>query len=239
MKDNLYAIVITTLLFALLIFVFYRVSNLEYKYETLKESNIRLSLNTSLSSEQIKERQFKEELYIRQQEKDTTLILLVFTITIGVFSFLTFTSVKRTFDFRSDMMENKYQKYISEYEIKHSLVLELKSRLDLDNAFKSKSTAYEFLRNNLFLDYTESMLTSIKYNVEYYLWFKSVHGKTSDVVLNDIIRDLKRVYANIKNKDFEEFGEFLIYSSIKEIRKADNLEVEKYVSLIYAEIKKT
>jgi hypothetical protein len=74
--------------------MYYRVSNLEYKYETLKEANIRLKSNLPLTNAQVKERQFKEEMYIRQQESDTNLILIVFTTALGLTAFLTFTSVK-------------------------------------------------------------------------------------------------------------------------------------------------
>ena len=100
MKNNFYPVSLTIVFSLLMLFMYYKVSNLEYKYETLKEANVRLKSNSPLTDTQVKERQFKEDSYIRQQQGDTNLIIIVFTLALGLTAFLTITPTKRELTFR-------------------------------------------------------------------------------------------------------------------------------------------
>lgn len=100
--------------------MYYRVSNLEYKYETLKEANVRLKSNLPLTDNQIKERQFKEEMYIRQQESDTNLILIVFTVALGLTAFFTIAPTKRELNLRITSLEKQYADYKANIDSKHN-----------------------------------------------------------------------------------------------------------------------
>jgi hypothetical protein len=111
--------------------MYYHVSNLEYKYETLKEANVRLKSNSPLTDNQVKERQFKEDSYIRQQSNDTTLILLVFTIALGLTAFLTVVPTRREFDARITSLEKEYTNYSTNINNKHN---DFEFRLDYSQA---------------------------------------------------------------------------------------------------------
>ena len=120
MKSNFYSVSLTIVFSLLMIFMYYRVSNLEYNYETLKEANVRLISNLPLTDVQVKERQFKEEMYIRQQEKDTTLILIVFTLALGLTAYLTIAPTKRELTTRIASLEKEYTDYSTEINNKHN-----------------------------------------------------------------------------------------------------------------------
>ena len=120
MKNNFYPVSLTIVFSLLMLFMYYKVSNLEYKYETLKEANVRLKSNSPLTDTQVKERQFKEDSYIRQQQGDTNLILIVFTLALGLTAFLTITPTKRELTFRIASLEQKYADYTSNIDSKHN-----------------------------------------------------------------------------------------------------------------------
>ena len=131
MKNNFYPVSLTIVFSLLLLFMYYRVSNLECKYETLKETNVRLKSNLPLTDTQIKERQFKEEMYIRQQESDTNLILIVFTLALGLTAYLTIAPTKRELNSRITSLEKEYADYKSDIDSKHN---DFEFRLDYSQA---------------------------------------------------------------------------------------------------------
>ena len=143
MKKNFYPVCLTIVFSLLILFMYYRVSNLEYKYETLKEANIRLTTNNPLTESQIKERQFKEDMYISQQENDTNLILVVFTVVLGMTAFLTFTSVERTFERHVSSIDKKNTDYTNNIDRENSLLGKKLIKLEKD---LSLQTAKDYSR---------------------------------------------------------------------------------------------
>lgn len=135
MKSNIILILLVLLTILGGVFIYHKVAVIETRFETLKESNIRLQLNKPLTSGQIKERQFKEEMYIRQQERDTNLILSFFSFFSILVGFFTFRSVREEFvnkwneisqaneSTKADI-ENKYIEISHNYkklEVEHNL----------------------------------------------------------------------------------------------------------------------
>lgn len=137
MKTNFYKTPLFILLIIGMLFIYYRVSNLEYKYETLKEANVRLKSNYPLNETQIKERQFKEEMYIKQQEKDTTLILSIFSLGSLIVGFFTFRSVKEEFVNQINKIKKEHYDYKTEIEKKHSEMIQNNKILRKDLNFES------------------------------------------------------------------------------------------------------
>ncbi len=126
--------------------MYYKVSNLEYRYETLKEANVRLKTNYPLNEAQIKERQFKEEMYIRQQERDTTLILFVFSFGSAIAGFFTFRSVKEQFVNQINEIKKEYNDYKTDIENKHIEISHKYKKLEKDLNFESLATLMNEVR---------------------------------------------------------------------------------------------
>lgn len=146
MKTNFYKTILFILLSIGMLFMYYRVSNLEHKYETLKEANVRLKTNNPLNDAQIKERQFKEETYIRQQERDTTLILFVFSLGSVVIGLFTFRTVKEEFVNQINEVKKEYNDYKTEIEKKHIEISHKYKKLEKDLNFESVATLMNEVR---------------------------------------------------------------------------------------------
>ena len=237
MKNNFYSVSLTVVFSLLLLFMYYRVSNLEHKYETLKEANVRLKSNLPLTDAQIKERQFKEEMYIRQQESDTNLILIVFTTALGLTAFLTFTSVKRDFERRSSIIEDKYTENTRNIDSKHSLILELKARMDLDSSQSNFSQSSYFFHEEDYEYYITSFLDGVKFKVYHSLWMSDKFLDTKDILLKEVVSQLKRFLKILDTIEIPEtLSNFQLTELKKEIRKINNDEVDNLLSIIYSKL---
>lgn len=111
MKHNFYFYGFVILLAALNFLLMYQLSNLEYKLDTLRESNIRLSQNKELTPNQIEIRRFKEESYLNQQERDTTLLLTMFALFATLTAFFTFKGVTSEFEAFKSSVKDKQADY--------------------------------------------------------------------------------------------------------------------------------
>lgn len=181
MKTNFYKTILFILLSIGMLFMYYRVSNLEHKYETLKEANVRLKTNNPLNEAQIKERQFKEEMYIRQQESDTTLILFVFSLGSVVIGIFTFRTVKEEFVSQINQVKKEYNDYKNDIEKKHIEISHNFSRIIRSLNFESAlSIMREAKSINDKSTSTGLMLTSIE---------KLIHVLESNIEENQTLRN--------------------------------------------------
>lgn len=159
MKNNIIFLIFIIVTFVGGLAVYQKLATLESKFETLKESNIRLQENKPLTAVQLKERQFKEEMYIDQQERDTTLILSVFGIFSLLIGFLTFRSVREEFVNKINQLNEKnaaYQDRIdNKYtEIAHSYSkLENEFNLDMAETYIKRASSFLNVNNSMYVFY--------------------------------------------------------------------------------------
>lgn len=235
---NFYGIILTTVLAIVNIFLFYRIINFDAKFDSLKEAVIKIEQNKKPSDKNILISQFKEESYIRQQERDTTLVLLVFTFFASAVAFITYKGfVNKIIDYTTTA-ENKYADHKAEYEKQHNIILELKSRLDFDSAIKYERSAYDFYDKKMYGLYLENMLYSLKYYTDNFLHIIGTEGDSTGLFTHEQISTLEEVYTKIKNKSVQGVSMYSTYKNIKEIRQFNNREVDIYLDLISAKITK-
>lgn len=167
MKTNIILVLLVVFCISGVFLMYNKLSALEYRYETLKESNIRLQLKEPLTSNQIKEREFKEEMYIRQQEKDTTLILSIFGAFSILVGFFTFRSVREEFVNKVNQIDQSniaakaeiQNKYI---EITHSYrKLENEYNLYMTEEFIRKASTFLNVNSCMYVFYKLKSIKSI------------------------------------------------------------------------------
>lgn len=233
MKNKFYPIIILSLLFILSIFLFYRVSNLEYKYETLKESNIRLTSNLPLTAEQIKERQFKEEMYIKQQERDTYLILSVFTIALGFTAFFTIKPAISKVEEKITEIENEYKEHLSLMKEKQKS-LEFYLKFNEGNFYIAQHDNYiEKQNKELILYYCFCALSSFS---ECYLNDTTLNDEVSKENLKERIKNGLNNLLQINKYSISVELSGKIERSLNKIRELDDVVINKLLSKIESAI---
>lgn len=133
---KIYNWITTILCFILLIttiYLFKKVDVVHDQLNTLATYNEKLQKKLPISAENLIEAQFKEEAYIRQQERDTNLILFLFGfISVGV-GFFTFKNVKNEFESKTKNMFDEFEKKIisitDEYNVTKKELIDTKYEL--------------------------------------------------------------------------------------------------------------
>lgn len=114
-----------TLLFSVCVFLY------------VQNTSLTASLDTFRNDKEIVNKEFqkvKEDYYIQQQSDNTSLILFTVTALFTIFSFFTFTSVKRMFDLKVAEIKDKYDEQVSKYEESIIHINNLKSGFSFHHA---------------------------------------------------------------------------------------------------------
>jgi hypothetical protein len=228
MKSILYGIVIVLIASNLLLM--YYLSNLEYKLDTLNEANVRLSQYKELTANEIKFRSFKEEQYISQQERDTTLILFVFAIFTGAVAFITFRSVTKQVIEHTASLDKKYADQQAKNNEHHKRLLKLEVDLSFQIAIIREEEAKKLLSEGNIDGYINTLLCSTE-NLAYVLNTQVGENEQflsatySDIVkqLNDVLQIFETGKTAINNQgvvDFERFKK-RIFEIDKCLKKED------------------
>ena len=106
-------------------------------YFYLQNTSLSASLSTYRSNKETINKDFqkaKEDYFIQQQSDNTSLILFTVTALFTIFSFFTFTSVKRMFDLKVTEIKDDYDKQVTKYEESIIHINNLKSGLNFQFA---------------------------------------------------------------------------------------------------------
>lgn len=141
-------------------FLLIRVINFDSKFDTLKEAVQKLAKNENPTNNQILISQFKEESYIRQQERDTTLILTVFALFAGFTAFFTFRSFTSKIEEHTALLNEKYEEHEAQYNEQHKRLKKLEKDLIHESATNLGHKAKETYETGDFKNYTMLELTS-------------------------------------------------------------------------------
>ena len=261
MKSNFYSTALSVIFSTIVLLMMYYVNNLEYKYETLKEANVRLISKLPLTDNQVKERQFKEEMYIRQQEKDTTLILSVIGFSLVFAGFLSFklfddkvkiinTSFESSIhsvNSRVDAFIERINSITSNYEknyknIEHT-IYELKNDFDYELVTLKQNEAKEAFSNQNLNGYIFYSLYSYRFSTKCILYYRTIGSNLSESMLtfmNNKIESFRLDLISILNFNNDENillpikDKETIVNLIKEINEVGNTKTFDKLNLIYS-----
>lgn len=223
MKHNFYLYSFVLLLVAANFLLMYKLSNLEYKFDTLREANVRLSQGKELTSSQIEVRSFKEESYIDQQERDTTLILTVVALLATFTAFFTFRGVKDEFEAFKLSINDKYIKVENKNSEQQKRLANLEVDVSFQLAIIHEDQATKFYMKDKMDYYINSLLCSAEelafvlnnQTDENEMFLENTYKDVIDT-LNKIIREQegKEKINQTKLVDFDRFRK-----RIKQIEK--------------------
>lgn len=132
----------SSILFILIVFV-----SIEYHNNNVLESRIN-SLNKN-SIDFKSEKTFKEDFYITQQSKDTTLLLFVFSALVGIIGLFTYTNIIESFRSSIDEIKADNVNQKTERDKYHNNFILLESELNFQTGLIYSERASEFLKTNV------------------------------------------------------------------------------------------
>ena len=234
------SVTLTLLLFCSIIFIFILISKVNSdnnRFNTLSKQIENISICDESTIQQLSKQQFKEDYFINQQNKDTTLILTVFGVTVVFFGFFSYS----LFESRINEHKKHYSSKIEEQDRKYgtlkfhfeSLLIDITSKEGYENAYKSN----ESLFNEDYGWYVYYILASVKYFSDYYEILKKRKGSKNlkstiyDIQvkrLNDALSEVSEINS-IPNLNSE-----LIQSYIKDIQRFDSTEINDLAFKLYS-----
>lgn len=230
MKDTIIHFLYSLCILSLLIF-----SVVSYHNSNVLESRIN-SLNKN-GKDFNSEKTFKEDYYIKQQSSDTTLLLVVFPIIVGFIALFTYKDIFQKVVAYETKIQTKIEEQETEWNKNHSLILELKARMDLDSSQSNFSHSSYFFHEEDYEYYITSFLDGVKFKVYHSLWMSDKFPDTKDILVKEVILQLKRFLKIINTIEIPEtLSNFQLTELNKEIRKINNDEVDNLLSLIYSKL---
>lgn len=237
----IYGLIIVGLLIAVVI-SYHNNDVLESRINTINTHLYKdLSVNTLTS-----EKTFKEDYYIEQQSRDTTLILTVFAILAGLVSLFTFLSIERRFTtFKEEVKEvqKNYQIEVSKKQKLHNKKLkkvkknlwETYLKMSFEFIEIKRNSASKSLNNGNHEDYViNSFECAVHYSIAY-MFDKNVdRGK----ILSELITFLNSLNTYLKHSPITIDLEFQsdIKKDINYINKINNSEVYNLLNSIYSRL---
>ena len=230
MKDTIIHSLYILCILSLLIF-----SVVSYHNNNVLESRIN-SLNKN-GKDFNSEKTFKEDYYIKQQSSDTTLLLVVFPIIVGFVALFTYKDIFQKVVAYETKIQTKIEEQETEWNKNHSLILELKARMDLDSSQSNFSHSSYFFHEEDYEYYITSFLDGVKFKVYHSLWMSDKFPDTKDILVKEVILQLKRFLKIINTIEIPEtLSNFQLTELNKEIRKINNDEVDNLLSLMYSKL---
>ncbi|PZO27460.1 MAG: hypothetical protein DCF13_11680 [Flavobacteriaceae bacterium] len=230
MKDTVIHFLYSLCILSLLIF-----SVVSYHNSNVLESRIN-SLNKN-GKDFNSEKTFKEDYYIKQQSSDTTLLLVVFPIIVGFIALFTYKDIFQKVVAYETKIQTKIEEQETEWNKNHSLILELKARMDLDSSQSNFSHSSYFFHEEDYEYYISSFLDGVKFKVYHSLWMSDKFPDTKDILVKEVISQLKKFLKIINTIEIPEtLSNFQLTELNKEIRKINNDEVDNLLSLIYSKL---
>ncbi|WP_424493782.1 hypothetical protein [Salinimicrobium sp. GXAS 041] len=186
-------------------------------------------------SELSSEKTFKEDYYIQQLNRDTTLILFVIGFVFVIFGLLSFKTFEDRFSSYIAESESKNIERLNEYKSLEVALESLNSKVSFDNSKLLRSKSKEHLSNGEYALYLEEALSSIRYFSDYYFWLLRRNDDLVEMVKKDLFKQIEEVHDNIKNRaPIKLTTDLVINSYISHIRKTNDIEIDRLLSKIHS-----
>ena len=125
----------------------------------------------------------------------------------------------------------------AEWNKNHSLILELKARIDIDSSQNNFSQSSYFFHEKDYDYYITSFLNGVKFKVYHHTWMLDKFPENENILTQRIISDLKRfLQTNSKISIPTNLSNYELTELCKEIRKINNDKVDNLISIIYSKL---
>lgn len=224
---NIIHIVYSSILIALIILVC-----IEYHNNNVLESRIN-SLNKN-SIDFSSEKTFKEDFYITQQSRDTTLLLVVFPVLVGIVSLLTYINITERHRNIIEEIKTETHKQKSENDSYHKKFVLLESELN----FQTGLIYSERASKNILIDINSSIVQSLSAMEKFASCIVSENYINKEHATKSLENELDFLSKIIENDIFHIKIDFRIYKerNVRISKVLNKTQMEKF-NLIVSKIK--
>lgn len=231
---------IIVLLLVITAILYSKNQSFESRINTLSKSiqHLKLSDSTSVKHEFYKA-QFKEDYYIQQQNKDTTLILFVFGVVTVVLGYLSYNSFVHQVDVAVDKVKADYDDHLKKYEKQEhrldGLMSDFTSREGFRNLEKSINSfdrkEYDWYIYYLFLSLND-------FSDKYFIDSKKKSFETvCKLLIENANSDLLKALENLNGlNEIKNVNDETIQYCIKNIRRFGSVEIDEKAILLYSKL---
>lgn len=241
-NKTLIVLIVLTVISVIVSFWLYRkVDYLNNRLETLGDNVIYYCDSIDQVKFQIHE--FKEQAYIRQQERDTSLILTVFAVLFATFVALNLVvSEARLTSFKNKISKQTTKK-ASKWDKKHNRttknLLNIKADLDREVSSIEYERALKAYNDKDYDDFVTRTLFSIDSLADYYVYYhNSGNDNLAKKSLELIIDRVNYVNSNILDKEYKSTIDRESVARIcNNVRRLHNTTLDQALSLLQVSIK--
>lgn len=201
---------------------------IEYHNNNILESRIN-SLNKN-SIDFKSEKTFKEDFYITQQSRDTTLLLVVFPIIVGIVSFLTYINITERHRNIIEGIKTETHKQKSENDSYHKKFVLLESELNFQTGLIYSERASKYLEINV----RSSIMQSLSAMEKFASCIISENYINKEPATKSLRNELDFLNKVIENEIFHIEMNFKIYKERNEriAKVLDNNAMTKFNQII-------
>ncbi|NCQ52447.1 hypothetical protein GW796_11340 [archaeon] len=230
-----FILVIITLLFVTLYFdVKHNNEILESRVNTLSSNLQKIAINDSITTAKIKEQAFKEDYYLKQLDRDTTLILWLIPVIIAIFGLFQFFNIKILLAGQAARQRSYNISQEEKYRVFEHNILGIKAKLGLDDYELLKKEAKNFYEKDYYSLYLVTYFRALSQKTTFYLINKKENNDITKIILSDYEKDLQEILDNIKNLDNKvKLSTDIVWNNqIKSIKEISNNKIDKLISEI-------
>ena len=199
--DKNWSFIYTLLIIFLIIITiiqFSKIDSTNSRIDSLNKNFERLVLKDSTLLKEVRYYQFKEDSYLRQQERDTNLILWFIAIVFGLFGIISYSSFNKRISLMENEVDDKLENHVKRLSHLQNNLLELEGDLNNDSSSIAKMEADESLELKLYDAYLFYRLLASRKMSKYCEFKKGNDEKTATHVIGYIKSDLTSTLVTIE-----------------------------------------
>jgi len=189
-----------------------------YTYHENQVLNCRVNSLKSNSVDFKSEKTFKEDYYITQQNRDTTLLLVIFPLIVGLTSYLTYQNLRSSFESRILEMQTENEKNKAEYDIRHKEIDNLKFEFNFETSLLQGALSKDYYDKGLIED---SFIISLRASAGFALCASKDDYINRIPAKNNLLHELAYLEEKTKGNQFELNWSYIALSDC--FRKVDNV----------------
>lgn len=241
-KKNWIAILSFTvgILILAIVIQYSQINHIKSRLDTTNETLYRIASKDSLINQDIKLMQIKEDMYIKQQDRDTNLILWVIAIVFGLFSIISYSSFTRKVEQVEKDLNERYSEQSTKFNRLAHELNRTKADLDRESGIASNERAFSYFETSEYDRYLLHSLLSSQFLTYSFNFYKDEDEGMATSLLNQIKSELEGLVVRIKalgsHPSLEE-NLFMIFD--RDIREIDDPTINSYLSTLFTLINLT
>lgn len=213
-----------------------KINHLNSRLDTQNTLIIQIFRGDKETEQNLKLQKFKEDFYIKQQERDSNLILTVLPILFAIFGILSYKLSSDEFSFFKTQQKNKHAKQQAKYNSTHKQLVETQNDLYYQIADINMNKADNHLNDENKASYLFYKIVALKsYTTCYFNHVELKQEDTAKSLLNDMIIPHLKDIESIS--DLTAIHKSVIINSLKYIGSINNTEIDDLLPKIQVKIK--